>query len=72
METLSEDETFFRPFRMRGDKLGFLVFRVTKDDLEAQKVSSLDQIRLPEKGKATIAYEDRTALPGGLRHRPAP
>ncbi len=67
METLSEDETLFRPFRMRGDPSGFLVFRVTKEDLEVKKVSSLDQIRLPEKGKATIAYEDRTALPGGLK-----
>jgi len=47
METLSEDETLFRPFRLRGDRSGFLVFRVTKADLEAEKVSSLDQIRLP-------------------------
>jgi len=47
--------------------MGFLVFRITKDDLEAEKVSSLDQIRLPEKGKTTIAYEDRNALPAGLK-----
>jgi CHAT domain-containing protein/tetratricopeptide (TPR) repeat protein/Tol biopolymer transport system component len=67
METLSDDETLFRPFRMRGDQSRFLVFRVTKDDLEAKNVSSLDQIRLPGKGKAVIAYEEITALPGWLK-----
>jgi CHAT domain-containing protein/Tol biopolymer transport system component/Tfp pilus assembly protein PilF len=67
METLPDDETLFRPFRMGDDPSRFVVFRVTKDDLEAQKVSSLDQIKLPEKGKATLAFEEMTALPGGLK-----